>query len=190
MSRFRFSLDVVLRLRERREQSARQQVARSRAQCDAALAEVERLQSAVTRQDRWHRLMLEDEPARGFVNRAFSRDLVDGLRLQLSRRSEELRAAQERAARDRATLLEAMRRRQSMERLRARRLRTHLAMAHRLETAEREDAFGCQTGMAFQQDFRLRLLGGVSLPGQRPPRRQRELVAGLRDATDPREVAT
>ena len=176
MNRFRFSLDVVLRLRERREQSARQRVARSRARCDAVLAEVERLQSAVVRQDRWSRLALEDESARGFVNLSFCRDLAGGLRAQLARRSEELRAAQERAKRDRTALLEARRSRQSMERLRARRLRTHVAVAHRLETAEREDAFGCRTGMAFQQDFRLRLLGGVELPGQRLAHRPREVV--------------
>ena len=177
MRRFRFSLDVILRLRERREQSARQQMARSRARCDAALAEVERLRSAVVLQDRWGRQALADAPAYGHVNLTLYRDLVGQTRTQLARRSEELRAAQAQASRDRAALLDAMRRRQSMERLRARRLRVHLATANRQEAAEREEACDfSRTGMAFQQDFRMTLLGGVPLPGQRLPRRTREVV--------------
>ena len=177
MRRFRFSLDVILRLRERREQAARQQAARSRARCDAATLEVERLQSAMVRQDRWGRQVLADDPSRERVNMVFFRDLVAGLRAQLVRRSEELRAAREQSARDRAALLDAMRRRQALERLRVRRLRAHLAMANRQEASEREDACYCsRTGMAFQQDFRMKLLGGVPLPGQRLPRRTREVV--------------
>jgi len=177
----------MLRLRERRELLARRQAARSSARCETASAEVERLRTSVARQDRWSRLVLADEAARGFVNLAFYREVVSGLRAQLSRRSAELRAASEQAARDRAVLLEAMRRRQSMERLRARRLRAHLALASRQETAEREDAVRCQTGMAFQQDFRMKLLDGIPLPGQRLARRHRD-VPSQREAVSQREV--
>ena len=178
MRRFRFSLDVLLRLRERREQSARQQVAHSRARCDAAQAAVEGLQLAMVRQDHLVRRALAAAPACGAVDMTFYRDSVDVLRSQLAARGEELRVAQDRAAGDRAALLEAMRRRQAMERLRARRLRAHLALVHRQETAEREESVRCssQTGMAFRQDFRMRLLSGVPLPGQRPSRFCREVV--------------
>ncbi|MCL2701630.1 MAG: hypothetical protein FWE88_08045 [Phycisphaerae bacterium] len=177
MKRFRFSLDVMLRLRERREQSARQQVARSRARCEAASAEVERLKSAILRQDRWGRLALADEPTRGVVDMAFYRELVDTMRAQLIRRSEELSRAQARAVRDRQALLEAMRRRQSMERLRARRLREHLALAHRLETAEREDSYQPSQAGQFRPDIRVRLLDGIPLPGRgASARRPREVA--------------
>jgi len=174
MRRFRFSLDVLLRLRRRRERSARQQAARSRARCEAALAEVERIQSAIVRQDRWGRQALEDQQVDGFVGLAFYRELAGAMRTQLARRNEELLAAQERAHHDRAALLEAIRRRQVMDRLRARRLREHQAAANRLETAEREGTYRSDSaGLSFRQDFRTRLLGGVPLPG--PRKRLREV---------------
>jgi len=166
MRRFRFGLDAVLRMRERREHAARQQFAQSRAKVDALANGLERLRNALARQHRWARMTLGDAGQAG-VDMEFYRQALQSVQAEYGLQVQRLWQAREAEQQDRAILLAAMRHRKALERLRQRRQARHEATQQRAATAELDDLYVSdrKRGAGFSPAS----CRGVSVPPMRLP---------------------
>jgi flagellar export protein FliJ len=143
MSRkFRFNLDVVLRLREQREKAARQGLAAALAEAQGIEIAARRLGEALTKQQAQRRATIEAE-----ATSAATSDRASAVELQRELAAQGVRPAdaRRRLAAQRERLLEAMRQRKALGRLKELRQRRHAEVAERRFTFELDDLFSSFT---------------------------------------------
>ncbi len=135
--KFKFALEVVLRLRQRREASARAGFTAAKSTVDEIMRHVDRLDQAYHRQNRWARAAVLGEGADDF---APYRQIVSTLRAEaLSQRQHLLHAGME-FTRRRTELLEAMRQRKALQRLKENLALKHEASAARKLSRQMDDS--------------------------------------------------
>lgn len=141
--KFRFNLDVVLRLREQREQAARQSLAAALAEANRIGGTVRRLSDALTSAQAAARSRVAAEPRR--AEAAIDRQGAAELQRELTAQGVRLADAQRRLASQRERLLEAMRQRKALGRLKEIRQRRHRELSERRFTFELDDLFSSFT---------------------------------------------
>lgn len=144
MTRFRLAADLLLRLRQRREQTARHALARVCGSMAAAQARLVELEQAMDRSNTTARESLLD--GGDAMNLRLYRQFVTGLGLEIEDQKTRLRLLEESLRQRRVELTDAVKNRRALSMLRDRMTQDRQREQQRVEACKQDDLFASHGG--------------------------------------------